>query len=584
MNSELSKLCELDDINVNCNVHNIPISGVCGEVLCGESKFLCIKCALSAESCITAKSHELISLSELLHRFFTRKETGNINFNRIKSLMEGVSKINKNEISNKLTNFVHNTKDNLDNKFNKVLKMLNDYMKNFKESVSKQFNSIVDDLQKCKNVEQNDFLLPKAYKIDDIKQFIEENEQNIISFLGFMKSYFTLNELKDKTKEFELMIYSKKVVDFDPDNTFTQKLTEIETQVKTFMGELKELLIPDRDKNVFVFSEVKYFLSDPSKLSYIEDITNQSQKAYCIDNSFCSFISVKGEHLVMFSTSQFKIELYDLSTKKIMKTITGHTGQVFILRHFLHKLENTDLILSSSYDKSVKVYSSAKDYNCILTISSCHTSYYIYSAMIFNDILFEKKLVILTSVPNEKIKVWDMTGKLIKEIGSTSDYTYYINMWHDQKNNKYYLINGNSIDIKMYDYKTNELYKNFKGDPQVWHMTADIVMWNGIPHLVEADGYGALRVWNIYEGKIVKQYSKSGINIRGIILWNEQYAFAGSSDKTILLIDIKNGTLIKSLTGHENCLCSLEKIVHPTLGEVLISAAIDGKIKVWGLK
>jgi hypothetical protein len=182
MNTELSKLCDLDEINVNCNVHNIPISGVCGEVLCGESRFLCIRCAMSMDSCIASKGHELISLSELLHRFFTRKETGNINFNRIKNLMEGVSKINKQEISQKLTNFVHNTKDNLDKKFTQVLKMLNDHITRFKENVGKQFNVVIDDLQKCKNIDSSELVLPKAYKFDQIKEFIEENEQNVNSF------------------------------------------------------------------------------------------------------------------------------------------------------------------------------------------------------------------------------------------------------------------------------------------------------------------------------------------------------------------------------------------------------------------
>ena len=584
MNTELSNLSDLDEIDVNCNIHNIPISGICGEVMCGESKFMCIKCALSMESCIASRGHELISLSELLHRFFTRKETGNINFNRIKNLMEGVSKINKQEISQKVANYVHNTKGNIDKQFNHLLKFLQSFIKKFKEGVLKQFNVFLKNLQNCKNIEENELILPNSFKLDQIKEFIEENELNIISLISFMKKYFYEKDLVEKTKEFDSIINSNKIIEFNPENVFNQKLNEIENEVKNYITELKGVLIPPKDKNLFLYSESKYFLSDPVKLVYIEDITNQSQKAYCIDNSFCSFISIKGEHLVWFSTAQFKIEIFDLSAKKIVKTLTGHTGQVFILRHFLNKVENSDYVLSSSYDKSVKVYSSAKDYQCILSIPNCHTSYYIYSALIFNDLLYDKKLVILTAVPNEKVKVWDMTGKLVKEIGSTSDYSYYINVWHDTTKNKYYLINGNSIDIKMYDYKTNELYRSFKGDPQVWHMTADVVMWDGVPHLVEADGYGALRVWNVNDGKIVKQHSKSGINIRGIILWNQQYAFAGSSDKSIILYDIKNGTLIKSLTGHENCLCSLEKIVHPVYGEVLISAAIDGKIKIWGFK
>ena len=142
MNTELSNLSDLDEIDVNCNIHNIPISGICGEVMCGESKYMCIKCALSMESCIASRGHELISLSELLHRFFTRKETGNINFNRIKNLMEGVSKINKQEISQKVANYVHNTKGNIDKQFNHLLKFLQSFNSAFNNSKSKLFATI----------------------------------------------------------------------------------------------------------------------------------------------------------------------------------------------------------------------------------------------------------------------------------------------------------------------------------------------------------------------------------------------------------------------------------------------------------
>ena len=101
------------------------------------------------------------------------------------------------------------------------------------------------------------------------------------------------------------------------------------------------------------------------------------------------------------------------------------------------------------------------------------------------------------------------------------------------------------------------------------------------PYLFETDGNGYLRVWNINSGAIHKTISITGINMRGLCLWNDQYIITAASDKTIKVFDINTFQFCISLTGHENVVCSVKKVVHPVLGECLVSSAIDGKIKLW---
>ena len=43
--------------------------------------------------------------------------------------------------------------------------------------------------------------------------------------------------------------------------------------------------------------------------------------------------------------------------------------------------------------------------------------------------------------------------------------------------------------------------------------------------------------------------------------------FVGCGDKTIKIVEIKNGLIIKSLTGHNNDVLSIKKIIHPKYGE-----------------
>ena len=64
-------------------------------------------------------------------------------------------------------------------------------------------------------------------------------------------------------------------------------------------------------------------------------------------------------------------------------------------------------------------------------------------------------------------------------------------------------------------------------------------------------------------------------------LWNNDYIFAGCSDKTIKLVDLKKG-LIKSLNGHDDFVITVKKIILPEYGECLISQNNqNSKIKIW---
>ena len=68
----------------------------------------------------------------------------------------------------------------------------------------------------------------------------------------------------------------------------------------------------------------------------------------------------------------------------------------------------------------------------------------------------------------------------------------------------------------------------------------------------------------------------------GMSLWNENYLFVGCSDKTIKIIEIKSGLIVKSLTGHNNWVLTIKKIFHKEYGECLISQNWkESEIKLW---
>ena len=63
---------------------------------------------------------------------------------------------------------------------------------------------------------------------------------------------------------------------------------------------------------------------------------------------------------------------------------------------------------------------------------------------------------------------------------------------------------------------------------------------------------------------------------------NNEYIFVGCDDKTIKLIELKYGKIIKELKGHNNKVLSIKSIIHPKYGKCLISkGAYNEPIKLW---
>jgi WD40 repeat protein len=258
----------------------------------------------------------------------------------------------------------------------------------------------------------------------------------------------------------------------------------------------------------------------------------------------------------------------------------AHTGTIFSCRHYVDKIGKQDCLTTSSYDRSVKVWSITNNFNNILSIATAHNGYYIYSVCILSDEA-EHKNYVISSAPNEYSKIWDFSGKFLREFGVSNESTYFIDSWFNAKQKKYYIINANSVDVKVYDFKTGLLFKAYKTSPNTWHMSAIINEIDNVTQLIESDGNGNVRIWDFYQGTLLKTIASSGINLRGICLWNDQFLFASGSDYNVKLYDLKAGTYLKKYDGHTSTCCAVEKIVHPKYGESLISYASDGKLILW---
>ena len=322
----------------------------------------------------------------------------------------------------------------------------------------------------------------------------------------------------------------------------------------------------------------------PINLKVHKTITQSSYIPYTITNTFASFCSLKNDLLLVYATKNKSIECFDLIKQKFHKTVlNAHNGLILTIRHYCPTNIIKDLILSGSNDYCVKIWDIGT-WSCICNINKIYQKGNMYSVCILFD-EFQKESYIFTSSDSDYIKIWDFKGNFIKNINKTNNNeNYFIDTYYDNREYKYYLISGEMKCVKAYELNTHQLFRTYSdGNSFCEHVSAFICEQGGIVKLVESEFYGSVRIWNFHSGNIIKKIDICRrIPLVSMYLWNENYLLVSCVDNTIKLVDFKNYALIKSFSGHNNEVCTIKKIVHPTFGECLLSQGLaNEQIKMW---
>ena len=605
MESLSELLSPFDDLELFCEEHGIPCIGLCGNYLCKDkTKFLCMKCIKSEKTCITREKHELITLGELLYRFFIKEENKSNYLLEIQTMNQIIKDYEKNELNNILTEY-KTIKEESGEKLNQMqitfTNLVNLLIDNFHDKNNKKLDEIKDLIKKDDNKEKEykfllDIKMPEVDKknLDHNQKLIDfmnngyklSSPQNFINSVKFLND---TNKFIETSKKLEQQIYTNEIISNNEEkkklleNKIDLLLNELEQKFDKKLEQIEsEIILPKDNSSIYLSNNTAIkFSKDAKELIYKEDICSSAHKTNSIDKVFCAFKSFSGESLVVWGTPQYNIEFYDLEKGQIIKTIQrAHNQTVFSCRHYPHIKNRIDYLITSSYDRTVKIWD-IKTFSYIVNISNAHSGYYIYSVSVLCD---EKDNInyIITSAPNEYMKIWDFSGKYIRNMGQNDESTYFIDVYFDNKEKKNYILNANSVDVKSYTFKTGELYHKYKGTPQTWHMSAVVNETKNQQILIESDGNGYIRMWDFHSGLLIKNITSSPtLNLRGICLWNDDYLFAAGNDYQVKLYDLTQGKFVKSLKGHTSTVCSIEKVVHPKYGECLISQGLDGKLKMW---
>ena len=433
-------------------------------------------------------------------------------------------------------------------------------------------------------------IFDNAYEI--FVNLFEQNKVYIKSIIANKSIRLSLKiSVRNRQKEFDILLIYNKQNNFKILNELINNYTDLKYNInylksqinliKTELNKIKKLNSSPRENQITKMIE---YNSEPEDIEYFGDLTEDSYVDYSFDNSFTVFNSINDILYLIYSNKDKSIISYDIINNIRLNEIkNAHNGLITNFRHYLDKMKKRDLILSlSTMDNNIKMWN-VNNFECLTNIKNIHKDFWTFSACFLKD---DNHICIVTSNGNlddcELIKVFDEKGNKIKEIKESNDDTFFIDSYYDGKTNKNYIITGNKGYVKSYIYNKNKIYNIYDDNDNKDHHSVIINTKEIITKLIESSMDGNIRIWNFNSAELLNKIKVCNNYLNGICLWNNEYLFVGCNDKTIKLIELKKGIIIKELLEHSDRVSTVKKIIHPIYGECLVSQGkYNDQIKLW---
>ena len=374
---------------------------------------------------------------------------------------------------------------------------------------------------------------------------------------------------------------------------FEKNKAYISSITNNFMNIFLRIFEERIELNLYFNNLIPDYINSPKNLTY------DAFTYYNYDNSFLIYNSNNNNRLyLVYSTQEKSIKVYDIYDEvQILeiKNSTEDNKQITNFRYFYDEYNNRDLIMSIIGIKNcIKIWD-AFDWDCILCIKDIYKEGNIYSSLILNNISNNNMYIVTSNCTlfkdSQPLKIYDLNGKLIKVINDSKGKTFFLDLFHDNKNSKTYIISSNKEFVKSFDFLNNSCYKKYidkseekkiNFDGFYYSCVVNYINDDNIVQLIVSGDDGFIRIWNFHEGNLIKKIETDKNCIFSLCLWNKNYLFGASEDAKIKLIDLKEGVIINELRGHNKIVCSIKKIIHKKFGECLVSQGFrKDQIIIW---
>ena len=326
----------------------------------------------------------------------------------------------------------------------------------------------------------------------------------------------------------------------------------------------------------------------PDLINFPKNLTYDAFTYYNYTNTFLIFNSINNNKLfLVFTTQEKNVKIYDIIDKKLVLEIRNSTEdnkQITNFRHFYDEYNKRDLIMFIIGIKNcIKIWD-AYNWECILELKNIYKEGNIYSSLILNDNI-KNDLYIITSnctlfKDSQPLKIYDLKGNFIKDIPDSNSKTFFLDIFHDIRHSKKYIISVNKEFVKSFDYEKNCCYKKYSDKPEGKKINFDGFFYssvikffddNDFIQLIVSGDDGFIRIWDFHEGNLIKKIETDKNCIFSLCLWNNDYLFGAGEDGRIKLIDLNAGVIINEIKGHNKMICTIKKLIHPIYGECLVS-------------
>ena len=318
--------------------------------------------------------------------------------------------------------------------------------------------------------------------------------------------------------------------------------------------------------------------TDAKSIKYPYHIIKDPLQYNFIDNAFSICTLKNGNIYLVYSTRNNSIISFDLlNFHKLNEIKQAHKGEITNIRYYYDIININDLILStSSIDSTIKIWS-LKNFKCILNLENIYEGGNIYSACFITD--NGKNYIASSNYEMDNlypIRIYDFDKKIVKEIDDSKDMIFKIDSLYDKKSSKNYIITCSYGFEKSYNFQENKLYRKYHDNDDCAHFDFLIHEYDDKIQLIESSELGTIRFWNFHSGNLMKKVTLDEC-FHMIYLWNNDYLFAGILN-VVKLIDLKKGTIDKTLDDNQKDVNNVKGFIHPKYGKCLLSQNYEGII------
>ena len=387
-------------------------------------------------------------------------------------------------------------------------------------------------------------------------------------------------DMRLKLQDEQIADLKKAVKELKKENEeMKQYLQNEETENKRRHQKAREQLINYQDMK---YEETPIVEDEKIKFEFKKDITSNAPTYCSATQMFCAFKSLKGDSLSAWVTKDNTIELYDLEKDALIKSVKdAHIKDIHSCRHFVDIKNNKDLLITCSYDKSIRVWDIENLEKPLIDIQNAHSNGFIFTSCILSHEKMPENYII-SGADDENIKIFDFNGKFLDKSVKVSDYVNLLDVYYYKREKKFCIINANSHDIRIYNFDDLKIYKTYIEKNSSSH--AHVIVYENEKEdkvlLIDSDMKGFIHIWDFDTEECLKTIFLQTI-INGICFWNEQYIACTGRDKKIKIVDIKEAKIVRLITGHEKETISVQKVNIPKYGDCLVTHGKDGFLKVW---